>query len=80
MAIKNQVDFSKLEYTTQERSELPLFLKNILFVDFIDIDVPYQKMMNKKTEGLLFGQHSQRKISLIVDYKLISNLIQKDEL
>ena len=68
-------DFINIDSTEEELKALPLWMKNILYMDFVDVGVPYKEMYNNNTSGRLFSQHSIRKISLITDYNVISKLL-----
>lgn len=70
--------YKKINAKNSELEKLPLCLKNILRIDYVDSDIPYKRMFNDTTKGALYGQHSIRRISLMADYETVLKLA-KDE-
>lgn len=75
MAIDDEL-YKKIETTEEELAAMPLCMKNILRIDYIDTDVPYKVMYNPSVNGKLFGQHSTRNISLMLDYSLVFKFLK----
>lgn len=74
-----EVNYKSIELAKVDKVVLPLSLRKIVYNDFIDSQVPYKDLFNPKTHGQLYGQHSQRKISLLIDYTIIAQT-QHDQL
>ena len=73
-----KIEYINIDSVEEELKVLPLYMKNILYTDFTDVDIPYKEMHNVSTSGRLFSQHSTRNISLIADYIAISKLLHDE--
>lgn len=76
-SVLKQEKYKVLPILDSDKNKLPLCLRKILYIDFVDADVPYKIMANEYTNGRIYGQHSTRKISTIINYIEIANLHKK---
>lgn len=76
MADPQKVDFAELILHEEDKARFPLSLRKILYVDYVDPDVPYQKLQDPFNNGRLYSQHPTRKISLMIDYSVVAQTLK----